>query len=139
MKTIHKVKIRGNHIDVFGHVNNLRYLEFMDEAKWQHLEQNGDLFTAFKNLGIGHATVNININYKTPAYFGQILTIETYLSGRGSKSVSVQQDIYADGMLVADAQTTNVLIDASTGRAVEIDDKVLKVWTDLAELPAQSN
>ena len=29
-----EIKVRGFHIDIFSHVNNARYLEFMEEARW---------------------------------------------------------------------------------------------------------
>ncbi|WP_193386247.1 acyl-CoA thioesterase, partial [Yersinia pestis] len=32
------IKVRGFHIDVFQHVNNARYLEFLEEARWEWLD-----------------------------------------------------------------------------------------------------
>ncbi|XLM23374.1 thioesterase, partial [Chromobacterium piscinae] len=29
-----RIKVRGYHLDLFGHVNNARYLEFLEEARW---------------------------------------------------------------------------------------------------------
>ncbi|WP_269434919.1 thioesterase family protein [Desulfosarcina ovata] len=29
-----EIRIRGYHLDLFGHVNNARYLEFLEEARW---------------------------------------------------------------------------------------------------------
>ena len=29
-----KIKVRGFHLDVYQHVNNARYLEFLEEARW---------------------------------------------------------------------------------------------------------
>jgi thioesterase-3 len=33
-----KIKVRGFHLDVYQHVNNARYLEFLEEARWDGLE-----------------------------------------------------------------------------------------------------
>ena len=32
------ITVRGFHIDVFGHTNNARYLEFMEIARWDALQ-----------------------------------------------------------------------------------------------------
>ena len=33
-----QIKVRGYHLDVYQHVNNARYLEFLEEARWDGLE-----------------------------------------------------------------------------------------------------
>ena len=33
-----KIVIRGYHLDAYRHVNNARYLEFLEEARWQYLD-----------------------------------------------------------------------------------------------------
>lgn len=38
-----QIKVRGYHLDVYQHVNNARYLEFLEEARWDGLE-NSDSF-----------------------------------------------------------------------------------------------
>ena len=32
------IKVRGYHLDLYGHVNNARYLEFLEEARWAYFE-----------------------------------------------------------------------------------------------------
>lgn len=34
-----QIKVRGYHLDVYQHVNNARYLEFLEEARWDGLEK----------------------------------------------------------------------------------------------------
>ena len=36
-----QIKVRGYHLDVYQHVNNARYLEFLEEARWDGLEKIG--------------------------------------------------------------------------------------------------
>jgi len=33
-----KIKVYGYHLDMYGHVNNARYLEFLETARWQLIE-----------------------------------------------------------------------------------------------------
>ncbi len=37
------IKVRGYHLDIYQHVNNARYLEFLEEARWSYLEDSGDV------------------------------------------------------------------------------------------------
>jgi thioesterase-3 len=32
-------KVRGYHLDLYGHVNNARYLEFLEEGRWSYYEK----------------------------------------------------------------------------------------------------
>ena len=36
-----QIKVRGFHIDVYQHVNNGRYMEFLEEARWEFMDHTG--------------------------------------------------------------------------------------------------
>ena len=36
------IRVRGYHLDLYGHVNNARYLEFLEEARWDLFDNNLD-------------------------------------------------------------------------------------------------
>jgi len=55
------IKVRGYHLDVYQHVNNARYLEFLEEARWEWLEQAGAFHWLMENKQ-AYVVVNININ-----------------------------------------------------------------------------
>lgn len=116
------IKVRGFHLDVYQHVNNARYLEFLEEARWAYLEDSGDI-EHFQKLGLAWVIVNININYRAAATIGQTLDINTRLSKVGSKSAVFSQTILLQGTdtVVADADITFVVMDQKTGRAVAIE------------------
>ncbi len=63
MKSTVHINVRSYHLDRFGHVNNARYLEFLEEGRWGYSEQNNPMELYEKN-GIGYAAVNINIHYR---------------------------------------------------------------------------
>jgi Acyl-ACP thioesterase len=41
--TVHEydLLIRGHHLDTFGHVNNAKYLQILEEARWDVITRNG--------------------------------------------------------------------------------------------------
>ena len=120
-----EIIVRGFHIDIFSHVNNARYLEFMEEARWVVIDKYIDL-KRMQAKEIIFVVVNININYRRPASMGDILELYLSLSKIGGKSAVFYQEIRLKGSdtVVADAQVTFVFADKNTGKAVKIDDEI---------------
>lgn len=120
------IKIRGYHIDVFGHVNNARYLEFLEEARWAAFEAKADLQTlAQKSLVF--TVVNININYRRPAVMNDLLRIETQIKQLGRRSGVIHQAVkHIDtDTVVADAEVTFVLFDINQKKSANFDGELL--------------
>ena len=132
MQTRTPIKIRGYHLDLYGHVNNARYLEFLEEARWDFLEQQLDV-SKFTGSNLGLAVVNININYRRGAYVGEEVEVVTSLAKIGNKSAVIHQDVVLKGTttLVADADVTFVVTDQKAQKAVALEGElreVLEVW-----------
>ena len=134
MKTTVKIKIRGYHVDHFQHVNNARYLEFLEEGRWHYSEKN-NLISIFHQKSISHATVNININYKRSAVVGEILRIETSVIKKNRKSVTMLQQVFLNDTdtLIADAQVTNVFLNINSGNVMPINEELTRLWPDIAK------
>ena len=64
-----EIKVRGYHLDMFRHVNNARYLEFLEDGRWAFFDGNPQFFHQLK--GATFFVVNININYRRPATLRQ--------------------------------------------------------------------
>lgn len=120
--------VRGYHLDGYQHVNNARYLEFLEEARWGHFNRHLEEGVIAQNNWM-FVIVNININYRYPAVVGDILRIETFMKEIKSRSAMAQQLIYrkSDGQAIADATVTFVLVDRATQRAIAIDDEVRSI------------
>ncbi|ADU68273.1 thioesterase family protein [Pantoea sp. At-9b] len=116
------IKVRGYHLDVYQHVNNARYLEFLEEARWQWLED-VDAFNWLVQQKLAFVVVNININYRRPAVLGDVLTIESEIAQLNGKSGVISQRVLlaSDGSPVADAALTFVCIDLQTQKAVPME------------------
>ena len=133
MKTTIEIKVRGYHVDHFNHVNNARYLEFLEEARWDYCEKN-NLINEFHHRGMMHVTVSTTINYRKSAHVGQVLKIGTEVSGITGKRLVMGQNIYdlKTDILIADAMVTNVFLDVNTGKALPVNASVSRFWPDLS-------
>lgn len=131
MQTI-EIIVRGYHLDVFGHVNNARYLEFLEEARWglfdgkvklEDLAEKGFVFTV----------VNININYRQSAFLNDVLTVETSMAEFGKRSATLNQVVRnkKTGTVIADAQITFVMVAIKEQKAAFLEgwlkEQILKV------------
>ena len=117
------IKVRGYHLDVYGHVNNTRYLEFLEEARWTIKEKYFD-FPEIHNEGLGFVVVNTTINYRSYAELGNVLEIRSHVINIGTKSAAFRHEIYLFGTekLIADADVTFVMVDRKSGKAIELSD-----------------
>ena len=116
------IKVHGFHLDVYQHVNNARYLEFLEEARWNYLENTGDI-EWFIAHNLAWVIVNININYRRPAVLGDRLTVTSHVKQINGRSGVLSQVVTLDpeGEVVADALVTFVCIDLKTQKALSLD------------------
>ncbi|MCL2897593.1 acyl-CoA thioesterase [Brenneria tiliae] len=121
------ITVRGYHIDVYQHVNNARYLEFLEEARWQWLQKPA-LFDWMTSHRIAFVVVNININYRRPAVLGDELRIDSTLLKIGARSGTISQTVtrVADNAIIADATLTFVCIDLASQRALPLEGPLLE-------------
>ncbi|WP_340616289.1 acyl-CoA thioesterase [Xenorhabdus entomophaga] len=120
MSTI--IKVRGYHIDIFQHVNNARYLEFMEAARWDLLTED-DTLEWLNSKNIGFIVVNININYRHPAVITDELEVNSSMRELGNRSGIFFQEIIrrSDNKVIADALTTFVCIDLKTQKPLVLE------------------
>ncbi|NUU64644.1 YbgC/FadM family acyl-CoA thioesterase [Enterobacteriaceae bacterium BIT-l23] len=117
-----RIKVRGYHLDVYQHVNNARYLEFLEEARWEVLEtQSG--FRWMVEQGLAFVVVNININYRRPALLGDRLTVTSRMQKLNGKSGVLSQVITRDSEsdVVADALITFACVDLQSQKAQPLE------------------
>ncbi|EKT53515.1 acyl-CoA thioesterase [Providencia sneebia] len=124
-----QIKVYGHHIDVFNHVNNARYLEFYEEARWAWLENHNLLNFLLKN-NLGMVAVNININYCQGAVLFDQLTVISRLERIGTKSASCYQQIIREKngkkTLISDVTVTFVFVELATNKSVVISGELLE-------------
>ena len=114
MESLSRIRTRGYHVDVYGHVNNARYLEFFEEDRWAHLEAKIDL-NEWAARGMVFMVVNINVNYRRAVGAGEWLRVATGLEKIGNRSAVLKQEIRLEESeeIVADALVTFVVADRS--------------------------
>ncbi len=119
-----EIKVRGYHLDLYGHVNNARYLEFLEAARWDLLE-NGAL-DWFMQQGYALVVSRIDIHYLRPAGMGEVLQIVTWLDRLLPRAGVIVQQIFKKdtGKRVAQAEVTFAVVHPDKAGALPITGEI---------------
>lgn len=115
------ILVRSTEIDVNGHVNNAKYLEYLEWGREEWYEKAELPYAAFLAMGIQTVTVNINVNYRKECRQGDRLIVRTEPERAGRTSYVLKQEIVNElGERCADASVTCVTMDAGTRKSREL-------------------
>ena len=116
-----EITVRSWTLDLYGQVSNYKFLEFLEEARWNHFQ---GFFESgmFMDLGLAFVLVNVNLNYRDAAVLGDVLDIETCIKRIGEKSITLHHHIVKrqSQETVIDGEVTFVVKDLEKGVAVPI-------------------
>lgn len=117
----YNLRVHGYHCDLYGHVNNARYLEFLESARWELLAAAIDLGD-WHDRGRRFVIVRIDISYRAVATLRDDLRVESRGGEVGRSSAKIEQRVIraADEQLIAEAMITYVILDAETGRPLRL-------------------
>lgn len=125
------IKVRSYECDVYGHVNNATYLNYCEHARVELLNELGYSLNSLMKEGFILPIVNISIDYKLPAFEGDLLSIGVNWIKRGKSSATFRQEITRgkDGKLVAKADITWVTANLK-GKPIAIPESFLERWQE---------
>ena len=133
---IHKTdfKIRTFHTDAFGHVNNSRYVELLEEARWRYAEDIG-LIELLSERGLGFIIVDMRLRFRVPVFEGDTIQVETSLTTLGSASGNVKQWVSKSGesSICLKSNYHFILIDRGTAKSVPIEGAIRKLLIEKIE------
>lgn len=116
--------VQPAHLDNLNHVNNVVYLQWVNEASEKHWKilANNILDKQYFWVALRH-----EIDYISPAFLGDKLQIITWVGdSEGVKSVR-HVHILKQGKAIAKAKSTWCLLDRQTQRPTRIKEDILSV------------
>lgn len=111
--------VRFGDCDPYGHLNNARYLDYMINAREDHLREAYQVSIAdFAKQGIGWVTTRNEIQYVRPAFYNERVCIESALLEANETEVLVEVVMYDESrqQLKALLWATLTHINIKTGR-----------------------
>ncbi|MCL6515669.1 MAG: acyl-CoA thioesterase [Alicyclobacillus sp.] len=134
VESLLELVVRSTEIDVNGHVNNAKFLEYLEWGREDWYERCGFDYDALKRMGVVTVVAHVSANYRREAYQNDRLWVRTRLISVGNTSMRMGQWITNQhGQLVLDAEFVVVTVDAETRRPIRVPDifrsRVLPPWS----------
>lgn len=124
-----QIEVRPTEIDMMGHVNNAKYLEYLEWGREKWYEEVGISFDAMREQGLGTVTVHISIDYRKEVLMGEKLTICTRPLRKGRRSFVLQQYILNEHKeKVTEAEVTIAVISLKERKAMGLPPSLERVF-----------
>ena len=121
------LQVQSTHVDVFGHVNHARYLEFMEWARFAWSAHYGFPIEQMVAEGWGPAIVKAEIRWRRECKMGDTLTVTVEALSARRGLGKLRQEIRRDQELVCDGELTFVMFDLKKRQARELPEVFLKL------------
>jgi acyl-CoA thioester hydrolase len=99
-------------LDAMGHVNNAVYFSYFELGRQKYWDAVVGLKSVFD---IGFIVASAAIEYRRPAYLGDLLELDVCCPRIGESSFDFAYELAREGKSVAAGKTTQVLWDWDTG------------------------
>lgn len=124
------VPVRYRDIDDMGHVNNAVYVTYLEEART-------DYFRAV--LGervreVDSVVANHTLDYRRSITLEDDVTVAVGIDDLGETSLTLSQEVRADGEVAATAETTLVVLDSETREPMPIPEDVREAFVEFEGL-----
>jgi len=133
MKNLHdyEIEVSAATIDGNGHVNNVEYVRWMQDAGIDHFARLGGLrvLKGIKGTWVARSTT---IKYIRPAMLGDRVRVRTWVE-EGRRVMSTRKyeiSRVSDGVELARGETDWVLISIETGRPMEIPEEIAALFAE---------
>jgi acyl-CoA thioester hydrolase len=120
-----EIVVTEDAIDEFGHVNNQRYIAWMQEVATAHSVANGWPMERYLQTGAAWVVRSHFIEYLRPAFAGDALDIDTWAASLALREVIRKYLFRRADQLVARAETKWVYVDIKSGRPKRIPQELL--------------
>ena len=120
-----QLTVTDDAIDAFRHVNNQRYIAWMQEIATAHSAANGWPMERYLEIGAAWVVRSHFIEYLRPTFAGDALEIQTWASSLALREVTRKYRFLRAGQLLARAETKWVYVDIKSGRPKRIPEELL--------------
>jgi acyl-CoA thioester hydrolase len=114
-----------------GYVYYGNYATYFEVGRVELLRSLGVSYRKLEEKGVLLPVVNLNVDYKKPAFYDDNLTLETVLTDMPGVKIVFDYTLKRGVELLSKAQTTLVFLNAESGRPVKCPEEILN---ELAKL-----
>ncbi len=121
------IRVRYGETDKMGIVYYGNYPLYLEQGRTEWLRELGFSYRWMEENHVHLPVVNLNIDYKNPAYYDDVLTVVTTLKNIPTRKIEFEYKILSEvGKILIEATTTLVFINSQSGKIMNAPDYLLK-------------
>lgn len=121
-----QVRVRYSETDQMGVVYHGNYVPYFEIGRVEWLRNHGVSYKVMEENGIALPIVSMTLNYKKPARYDDLLTIQTRFKSQQSVKIEFECAIYNEAKeLLTTAEFILVFVSLKTGRPIAPPDYIL--------------
>lgn len=127
----YQVEVRSYELDVYDHVNNAVYINWLEHGRSRLLQDKGFNYTQIAEVwGVRFMTVRTEIDYRQALKLGQLAEITTQVEKVGNTSVTIAHQIHRlpEKSVAAQAKVVIVFTDAAGGKPVPVPPEFVRLY-----------
>ncbi|MBJ9986866.1 acyl-CoA thioesterase [Acinetobacter sp. S40] len=130
-----KLVVQPEHIDQLGHVNNVMYVQWMQDVATAHVEALGLGLKEYLEMNHAMVAVEHQVQYRKAAFAGEEIILRTWLDAIDSIYLSRQYVFYRpkDQTVLFVAKTKWACVEISTGRPKRMSPTFTQTYQPLAK------
>ncbi len=116
-------------MDSLGHLNNATYVSYLERGRMDFYRRIGLKLEPQRGPRLGTVVVNMDINFRSECFAGDVLRIHTRAFNRGTRSYMLEQSItHEQRGVVCDARVTNVIMELGNRTVVDIPPALARLY-----------
>jgi len=124
-----EVRVRYSETDQMGVVYHGNYIPYFEIGRVEWLRNKGISYKTMEENGIALPIVSMTINYKKPARYDELLTVQTVFKSQSSVKIEFDCAIYnVANELLTTAQFILVFVSLKSGKPVSPPDYILELF-----------
>jgi len=122
-----QIRVRYGETDQMGYVYYGNYAQYFEMGRVEWLRSLGTSYKRMEDSGIMLPVLNLNIDYKKPAKYDDLLTLKTTLLKKPSVRIEFGFEIYNEGQeLLTKGYTSLVFIDMKRNKPTKAPDYIME-------------
>lgn len=122
------VRVQYYETDQMQYAHHSNYAKYFETARIEHLRCLEISYKSMEEDGIMLPVVNLNIDFKKPAKYDDLLTIETFIKEKPGVKIIFCYAVYNEAkQLLTTGESTLVFVDIKKNKPIRCPEPILKV------------
>ncbi len=128
---ISKIRVGYADTDQMGIVHHSNYLKYYETARWSLFRHLGTPYKKLEEAGFLLPVVNVQMQFLKPAYYDEILTVETLITTFKGPKLALSYKLYnEDQELINTAKVTLAFININSRKACKPPVFIEQLWEE---------